>query len=168
MKQEDLSAAKGKIALGFKDLSAASNDLKSAADDLSSTISELERLLRNLNLRVSAWHRISRSIDDEGTVNCRHIGYANVEGKWGIALSKTTEDQQTGEVISDDTWRFADAPLWMCADAIGHLPELIQALIARTQETTQRLRTKNEEAKEIVAATATAAAQIVTSTRRPK
>lgn len=167
MKQQDLSIAKEKISSGFKDLSLASNKLKSAANDLFATISELEKLLKSLNLRVSAWHQIAHSVDEDGTIKTRSIGYTNIDGQWVIAINKAVNYQQLGE-YNEETWRFADAPLWMCADAISELPGLIQALIKRTVETTEKIKAKNEEAVEIVAATAAVAAEIVTTTRRPK
>jgi hypothetical protein len=166
MKQQDLSIAKEKISSGFKDLSLASNKLKSAADDLFATISELEKLLKSLNLRVSAWHQVARSIDEDGTIRTRSIGYTNIDGQWVIAINKAVNDQ-VGE-YNEETWRFADAPLWMCADAISELPGLIQALLKRTVETTEKIKAKNQEAIEIVAATAAVAAEIVTTTGRPK
>ena len=56
----------------------------------------------------------------------------------------------------------------MCADAVSKLPDLIQALLKRTVETTENIKAKTEVAKEIVAATATVAAEIVATTRRAK
>jgi prefoldin subunit 5 len=167
VKPEDLSLAKERIAGSFKDLSIASNKLNSAADELTATVSNLEKLLKNLNLRVSAWHQISRSMDEDGTERTRDIGYANVEGKWGIAIRKTSGNANFGE-FDEEVWRFADAPRWMCADAVSKLPDLIQALLKRTVETTENIKAKTEVAKEIVAATATVAAEIVATTRRAK
>jgi len=167
MKQQDLAAAKEKISAGIKDLSIASKKLSSTADELFKTISDLEKILRNLNLRVSAWHQISRTCDDEGFVRTRGIGYTNLRGKWVIAINKATQDPNSGE-YDEETWPFSEAPLWMCAEAVGHLPGLIEALIQRTNETTESLQMRHHEAVEILTATATAAAQIMTETRRDK
>jgi hypothetical protein len=165
MKQEDLSLAKERIASSFKDLALATEQLKSASNELASTVGNLEKLLTDLNLRVSAWHQLSHSVDEQsGTTRTRDIGWADVHGRWGIALRKTRLDPNFEE-YEEEVWRFADAPLWMCADAVGKLPELLQALLKRTIETTQNLKAKNQQAVEIVAATASVAAEILTARR---
>ena len=166
MKQDDLSLAKERIGSSFKDLAHATKQLKSAGDELASTVSNLEKLLTDLNLRVSAWYQLSRSSDDDGTTRTRDVGWADVHGKWGIALRKTRDNPNFGE-YDEEVWRFADAPLWMCADAVGKLPDLIQALLKRTIETTENLKAKTEQAVEIVAATAAVAAE-VSATGRAK
>ena len=168
MKPEDLSLAKEKIAASFKDLSLASNKLNSAADELTSVIADLEKLLKNLNLGVSAWHPMSRSVDEDGTIRTRDIGYASFgNAKWGIAIRKTAFNANDAD-YDEEVWRFADAPRWMCADAISHLPDLVQALLKRTIETTENIQSKTGVAKEILAATATAAAELAPATRRAK
>jgi len=170
MKQQDLSLSKEKTAASFKELSTASTELNSAADELSQTIASLEKLLKNLNLRVSAWTSVYKwDNTDEGGADykARDLGYAHVDGKWCIAIRKSWGNYNHDD-FNEETWQFADAPRWMCVDAVSKLPDLMQALIKRTVETTGNIKTKTAEAQEIVVATASAAAEIMTTARRPK
>jgi hypothetical protein len=167
MKQDEVSLAKERIASSFKDLALATEQLKSAGNELASIVANLEKLLTDLNLRVSAWHQLSHSVDEEsGITRTRDVGWADVHGKWGIALRKTRFNPNFDE-YDEEVWGFADAPLWMCADAVGKLPDLVQTLLKRTIETTENVKAKTKQAVEIVGATATAAAEIMT-TRRAK
>ncbi|MGI0079876.1 MAG: hypothetical protein ACRECH_09640 [Nitrososphaerales archaeon] len=143
---------KERIASSFKQLSAVSADLNLAADEFSKTISILDKALKSLNLGVSAWHQIAGNEDEQyGDFWRRDIGYAQVKGKWGIAIRKTWGNNYHDR-YEEEEWLFADAPRWMCIESIGRLPDLFDELIKRTEETTTKIKARTSETKELVAA----------------
>ncbi len=149
----------GRISTSFKKLASVSPELHSAAKELSKTISQLNAELEPLSLRVPAWHTISQSADENGNYWSRAIGYAYVGFEWTIAL-KTASGNEHAEVHQEEVWAFSKAPRWLIIESISKLPELFETLIERVTETTEKLKARNEQAKELVAAVKAAAAEI--------
>lgn len=140
-----------RIASSFKRLASSSTDLNTAADELSNTVSKLESALRELNLGISAWHRIAGSEDRDGTYWSRDIGYTGFGKEWHIALRKVSGDNFLDD-HKEEIWRFAEAPRWMCVESISKLPDLLDELIKRTDETARKLKNRNLEATELTKA----------------
>jgi hypothetical protein len=140
-----------RISKSFKELKSLSPELHSAAKELSKTIDELNATLEPLWLRVPAWHRIAHSEDEIGNYRSRAIGYAWVEHRWTIALKTESGNEHAG-VHSEEIWAFGEAPRWIVIESIAKLPELFETLIERVKDTTQKLRARNEQAKDLVAA----------------
>lgn len=152
--------SKERIASSFKELSTVSNELNQAADEFGGTISTLDKALKSLNLGVSAWHKFAGNEDGEsGYYWSRDIGYAQVGNKWGIALRKTHGNYHLDD-YEEEVWLFADAPRWMCIEGIGKLPDLFEDLIKRTKDTTDKIKKKTVEAKELAAAITAAVAEL--------
>jgi len=160
MRKENTTPAKERIASSFKQLAAVSTDLNSAAHELSKTISSLDEALKALNLGVSAWHQVAGNEDrQDGSYWSRDLGYARVRNKWGIAIRKTWGNYGYDD-YNEEEWLFADAPRWMCIESVDKLPDLIEDLIKRTEETTGKIKAKTHEAKELAAAISAAASEI--------
>lgn len=167
MLPKSVPPSKERIAAAFKQLSVVSTELNAAADELSSNISTLDKALRKLNLGVSAWHEIASNEDDEGTYWSRDIGYTQVENKWGIALRKTRGNHNFDH-YEEEVWPFADAPRWMCIESIGKLPDLFDDLIKRTKDTTDKIKKKTAEAKELAGAISSALTDLASEQGRAK
>ncbi len=148
-----------RINASYKQLAAISPELHSAAKALSKTIDELNAELESLSLRVPAWHQISHGEDENGNYWNRAIGYAYVGHDWTIAL-KTASGNHNADVYEEDVWAFSKAPRWLIIESVSKLPELFETIIERVQDTTAKLRTRDEQAKELVAAVKAAAAEI--------
>jgi hypothetical protein len=151
-----------RITSSYKQLASISPELHSAAKELSKTIDELNAALEPLWLRVPAWHAISKGEDRDGNYWSRSIGYAYVGHAWTIAL-KTTSGNEHADLHDEEVWAFSKAPRWLIIESISKLPELFEALIERVQDTTAKLRTRNEQAKELVAAVKAAADELSAS-----
>src|SRR5438128_1915892 len=150
MTQEKTAPPKDRIASSFKQLASVSKDLNLAANELNKSISTLDEALDQLNLGVSAWHTIAGDEDEQdGSFWSRDIGYARIRSKWRIAIRKTWGNNLKDYYDSEE-WAFADAPRWMGIEAIGKLPDLVDDLIKRTQETTGKIKARTDEAKELV------------------
>jgi hypothetical protein len=140
-----------RITTSFKQLKSITPELHSAAKELSKTVDELNASLEPLSLRVPAWHTIAHGEDENGNYWNRAIGYAWVEHCWTIAL-KTDSGNEHADRHNEEVWAFSKAPRWLVIESIAKLPDLFETLIERVKDTTEKLRARNEQAKELVAA----------------
>ncbi len=151
-----------RINISYKQLANISPELHSAAKELSKTIDELNAALEPLSLRVPAWHNIAHGEDEYGNYWNRAIGYAWVENAWTIAL-KTASGNENADNHDEEVWAFSKAPRWLVIESIAKLPDLFETLIGRVKDTTQKLRARNDQAKELVAAVKAAAEELAES-----
>ncbi|HEX3580647.1 MAG TPA: hypothetical protein VH087_02715 [Thermoanaerobaculia bacterium] len=130
----------------------AAASLNAASDEFSKTIAPIDAALKKLNLGVTAWHSyLERSPDENGDYWSRDIGYARVQGKWGLALRTVSGNANYGD---DDTqeWLFNDAPRFMRAEAIDNIPALLEVLIRQAEKVAGDLRQKSGHARMLASA----------------
>jgi seryl-tRNA synthetase len=148
-----------RINKSFKELTAISPELHSAAKELSKTVKELNAALVPLNLGITAWHTIASGEDDNGNYWSRSIGYTEVDHEWGIALRQASGNHHS-DYHDEDVWGFAKAPRWMVIESVAKLPDLFETIIERVKETTTKLRARTDQAKELLSAIRSAAAEL--------
>jgi hypothetical protein len=156
--------ARERIALSYKQLAVASKDLNTSADALNKSITQLETALKPLNLGVSAWHKVAAHQDDDGgSYWTRDVGYTRVADKWRIALRKTW-GHNGYDHHGEEVWAFADAPRWMCVESVSKIPDLLDALVARTNETAAQIKKRTAETDEFVTAIAEVSTEVTKNT----
>lgn len=138
-------------------LHTAAKDVQKATNDLGQALAPIETILKALNLGVATWTTIAGHDDNDGSYWSREVGYTKLKSMWGLAI-KTTTGHNHADIHNEEVWPFREAPRWIQVDAVGKLPDLLEALITRTEETTKTLRSKAKQAEEI-AALLTATAQ---------
>jgi hypothetical protein len=132
----------------FKQLASAAQALSSASDDLSKVIRHFDASLKKLALGITVWIEVSGTADD--TQYWRNeLGYAKIDGKWGIALREVTGYHLDPDDSSIEEWIYNEAPRAMRAEAVGKIPDLLEKMLQQTEETTKDLRSKIEEAAEL-------------------
>jgi len=135
----------------FKQLTEASQDKKSATHGLCEAVAALNDALEPLNIGVAAWHTIAAHTDsDSGYRWSRQIGYIQWGDSWSIVLKKTWQD--LGDQEEEQIYEFKNAPAWMAIEGIAKLPDLLETLISRVQDTTKQLKTRTDQTLEAVAA----------------
>ena len=72
--------------------------------------------------------------------------------KWGIALRKQSGEYQYPNQDSEEAWLFNEAPRWMRIEAIGKIPDLLEALLKATEDTTKKINDKTAEVYELAVA----------------
>jgi len=134
----------------FKDLADSAARLNSGSDELAKAIRPIDAALKKLNLGVSAWHlyRGSKDPNPNGDYYFRRIGYAKVDGKWGLALS-TSAGNVHADVDSYDEWLFNDAPRLMRLEALDSIPDLLEQLVKEANKVAEDLQRKAEHAREL-------------------
>lgn len=146
------SSLSEKVQASFRELSSAAKSLNQATDELGQTISFLDTMLQKLNLGIAAWVPVSGNENENGTWWSRDIGYSKVGDRWGIALRKIEGNYSDPDRDTvDDLCLFSDAPRWLRAESVGHIPALLEKLTKQADDTAKRIQKKNEEAKELVA-----------------
>ena len=141
-------ALSSELASPFKKLASAAFGLHAATKQLSKTIEELDAALKILNLGITSWVEISRGCShDEVYWDRQELGYAKINGKWGLAIRSISGDESRPEREDDVTeWLYADASRELRIRAVDHLPALIEKLNKDALETTRRLLLKAREA----------------------
>jgi hypothetical protein len=119
--------------------------------ELRNQIELLEERLDKLDIGVAAWHRIAGHDDDSGWSWSRDIGYTQIGHRWRIALRKMSGAD--GD-YDEQVWTFDDAPKWMAIESVGKLPDLMEELLKRTEDTIKKINNRASQVSEFVEALA--------------
>ncbi len=131
-----------KLQTSYQNLSAAANTLNAASDAFGDATSTLDEALNKLNPGVTAWVTVSRSATQEDApweTFEERLGYAKINGRWGLSLCTVTMDSNTGDEETQDSWLFNDAPRNLRLRAIEHVPALIEALAREAAQTAAKV-----------------------------
>lgn len=140
-------SAPERVQSALAELSTLASELNSASDELVATISDLNAALQDLNLGISAWVPLA-----SGSGWRRDLGYAKIRNEWGIAIRKLSVSSAHLAEADEEKWTFAAAPRWMRVEAVGKIPDLLEKLIKATEDASEKIRKKTEEAKAITLA----------------
>jgi hypothetical protein len=147
-----------KVQSSFLQLSSVATDLNAISDELGKSIAEIDAALKKLNLGISVWVQVSGRDDQEDQSHfSEQVGYAKVDGKWGIALRTVSGDHNWPDRDRVEQWLFSDGPRKLRLAAIGKLPEMLKRLSEEAVDTTNKIKGKLAEAQEVAAAVKTAA-----------
>lgn len=136
------------VRTSYPHLAGESKQLKQAVRDLGNSVLGVELSLRRIGLDVSAWHQIAGGDDpDSGYVWGREIGYTRLGDFWHIAIREWS--QEVGQEGQQATYKFADAPPWMCLEAAAKIPGLLETLIERTQDMRRKISARVAEVDEL-------------------
>lgn len=141
----------------FQKLTQVAASLNAASDQLAHPIRACEAVLKSLNLGVSAWVTISRAEHDSGAWWDRSVGYAQYEQSWRILLRHRNGSGDPEDGIGEDIWPFDSAPRWQRVAAVAKLPELLAALLKRSEETVAEITSAVEKASDLAIELATIA-----------
>jgi len=140
-----------RVQSSYLQLSLLASDLNTVSDELGKSIAEIDVALKKLNLGVSVWVNIS-DWEDELDHYEEQLGYAKIDGKWGIALRTVSGNYNWPDQDKVEQWLFSDAPRRLRLAAIETLPEMLKKLSEEAVETTNKIKGKLAEAKEVAAA----------------
>ena len=157
-----------RVATSFKQLSAAALDLNSASDELGKAISAVDTALKGLNLGVPTWVTIHGGEDEYLDYWSRDVGYAKIDNKWGVALRSVSGNHNYPDEGSIESWLFSDAPRWLRIEGIAKIPDLLEALIKKTEETTREIKLGIAEANQVASAITRAAEEVAPRRNRSR
>ncbi len=143
-----------KIQTHFQALSTVASSLNTASDELTKVVGILDEALKKLNIGLIVWVPFRFRVDDDSPTEYDQdeIGYAKVQGNWGLALRRIWGDESRDEYFRDGPWLFNDAPRELRLLGVDRLPELIEALGKEALHTTKKVQEKTKELRELAAA----------------
>jgi hypothetical protein len=144
-----------RVANYYSQLTTVAADLNAVSDELGKSIAEIDVALKKLNLGITTWVAISRTDEayfDDSPLWRWDIGYAKVDGKWGISLRKISGDYSNPDQSDNEEWLFNDAPRALRLEAIGKIPELLEKLSKDAVDTASEIRAKLGEAQTVAEA----------------
>jgi len=133
----------------FQALSTAATSLNTASDELTKAVGVLDEALKKLNVGLTAWVSFISWSCEAAEYDNEQVGYAKVNGKWGIAIHRIWGDSALGEEREEGPWLFNDAPREMRIRAVDKIPEMVEALSAEASKTTKRVLEKTKEVREL-------------------
>jgi prefoldin subunit 5 len=145
-----------KLQTHFHALSKLASSLNTASDELRETVASLDESLKRLNVGISAWVKFQSRDDDTEpeSYDEDQIGYAKVNGTWGIALRRVWGDPTRDYHNEVGPFLFNDASREMRLQSVDHIPELIEALAREAFNTTKKIEEKNKTLRELAEAIA--------------
>ncbi len=126
-------------------------ELNAASDNLGKLIAQADDALKRLNLGVPAWIVFNEwsARDDSGWWVRHSLGYARVDGRWGIAVAIDRRNEFTDD-FENEEWLFNDAPRWLRLQAIGKLTDLIDKMADEANETARAIISQTTRVEQIV------------------
>jgi hypothetical protein len=140
------------ILSSLNDLSSSAAALNAATQRLAKSVEVLDDALKKLNLGISSWVDVSLgSSPDNRFSTTERLGYAKVNGKWGLALKVIDEDMFAAEP-DVTTWLFCDASRELRIRAVPLLPKLMAQLNRDAKSITTKISESAREAEEFARA----------------
>jgi len=141
-----------KIQTSFQALSQVAPALNAASDNLTKTVAILDEALKKLNVGLTVWVTFRMHGVEDWEYDNDQIGYAKLEGKWGIALRRIWGDTNGENCGGDGPWLFNDAPRELRLQAVDKIPELIEALNKAASDATEKIQAKTKDVLELAEA----------------
>jgi hypothetical protein len=143
-----------KVQTYFQTLASVAPALNAASDELTRSVGILDEALKKLNIGLSVWVPFRyREPDESPDVYDRdQIGYAKVEGQWGIALIRIWGNESADVHHQEGPWLFNYAPRELRLLGVDTIPEVIDALGKEAWATTKRLQDKTRDVRDLAAA----------------
>ena len=142
-----------KIRTQFQRLSQTASTLNNASDELRESVAFLDEALKKLNVGLTVWITSRSRAVYPGDYDDDQIGYAKINGTWGIALRRIWGNEQDPEREREDgPWLFSDAPRELRLHGVDRIPELIESLASEASKTAKRIQEKAKDVREIAEA----------------
>jgi hypothetical protein len=144
------------VSASYHELTSTAGILNRVSDALGKAVSDIDDGLKKLNLGITVWVRVACDGPDypeDPFYRIDEIGYAKINGKWGIALKTVSGSEQDppGEE-SVETWPFNEAPRALRLKAIEKTPELFKKLNEEAAKAANELKDKLGDVLAVAAA----------------
>jgi hypothetical protein len=133
----------------FQSLSLVATSLNSSSDELTKVIGVLDEALKKLNIGLTVWIEYQRRGVEEWEYDDDQVGYAKVNGKWGIALQRRWGNHRDDIHDYEGPWVFGEAPREMRLESLDSIPKLIEKLGQQGSDTAKRIEKKTEELRKL-------------------
>jgi hypothetical protein len=143
-----------RISSSIQRLALTTKELNKASDEFGRYAVAVDEGLRKLNIGIEAWFVLRESINPDGSGDFRDefVGYARMNGTWGLALKVVKGNKNFPEDWRTERWVFNEGPRSMRISAIDKLPELLEELRTKAEKVTRKLQTTTARAEKIAEA----------------
>ncbi len=143
-----------RVQTSFQLLSTSATELNAISDQLGKVASRIDAAFQKLNIGIEGWIRFRDS--SEGLhYSFTEVGYAKVNGKWGLAIKCVSGHELTDDETEYEAWLFNDAPRALRIDAVDKIPELFDTLTNEVAATTKAVKQKLKLLEEFASAIST-------------
>ena len=155
----EASSSIDRIAAAYKRLAASADSLNAKSDEFSKQVAVLDSALKKLNLGIAAWQRIRGGEDRNGNYWSEDVGYAKINGKWGLAI-RERRGNTNADSEENEEWLFNDAPRTLRISAVDQMSGLLDKLVASAGKTARKIDEKTAQAKSLAAALSRAVSEV--------
>lgn len=138
-----------KVQTHFQALSSIAPSLNQASKDLTQSVGILNVALQKLNIGLTVWVSFSYGLAEPPEYDCNQVGYAKVNGTWGIALRHIWGDESRSDEAEEGPWLFNDAPRELRIQCVDKIPDVIDALGKKASDTVERIQQKTQQVREL-------------------
>ena len=123
-----------KLQNSLQELASSAHNLNSLSDQLTKQVTEVESSLNKMAIGLTAYVNTEQWSDETGDhYDIWRLCYEKHSGKWGLTITHLWgyESDPEGE---SETWPFRDAPREHRLKAVEKIPELVEALVKKSND----------------------------------
>jgi hypothetical protein len=107
-----------------------SEDLNAHTKEFGKIVEDVDRYFRYLGLGMAVWHPDKVHGNNLGGLEAEsYVGYARIEGKWGLIIRTIERDHETRAFVSQRVYPIgASGNMELVANALRKIPELVRLL----------------------------------------
>jgi hypothetical protein len=114
----------------YRKLPVVATSLNTESDKLNASVSRLETLFKKHAIGVSSWVTFNDYGSDDGSrYACDDVGFAKINGKWGLAIRTISGSEIDPNSEKCEEWAFNESPRRLRVRAVSKFPELLEKLI---------------------------------------
>jgi len=136
----------------FQALSEVALTLNSVSDELTKAVGLLDEALKKLNVGLTVWVNICHRGVEDHEFDDDELGYAKVQGKWGLALRRVWGNEISDAYNEDGPWLFNDAPRELRFRSVDCFVNLIKKLHEEASTTVKKVEEKTKQVHELAVA----------------
>src|SRR5437016_12198523 len=101
-----------RVQSSYQKLHSVAIDLNVASDQIGKLVGELDSAIKKLNLGITVWATVGSNEWADGSYRSHDIGYAKINGEWGIGLRIVNGNSNNPDPEQERTeeWHVNDAP----------------------------------------------------------
>ncbi len=142
-----------RVKASYEILTTSASELNAISDRLGKVASRFDAMFQKLSLGIEAWVEFYRARSEDGMeFDYNKVGYAKVNGKWGLAIKSGSGHEAFDERDRYEEWLFNDAPRALRIDAVDKIPELFDKLTNEVAATTKAVDKKTQLLEEWLSA----------------